>query len=65
MRWGEVHESPGVDWRKSPQEVSNMLHLRGGGAHNISLSDWRGDGWARNLGYAQVSSQPSGSDVTH
>ena len=41
VRWGEVHESPGVDWRKSPQELSNMLHLGGVGAHNISLSDWR------------------------
>ena len=39
--WGGVHESPGVDWRKFPQEVSNMLYLGEGGTHSISLFDWR------------------------
>ena len=41
LGWGRVHESPGVDWRKSPQEVSNMPYLGEGGTHNISLFDWR------------------------
>ena len=65
MGWGGVHESPGVDWRKSAQEVSNRLHL-GGWAPTTSACLIGGEERARNLGYARkfrVSCQ--GSDVTH
>lgn len=54
---GVVH--PGVDWRKSPQELSNMLHLgEGRPQHQLVLIG--GDGWARDPRIcSEVSRQPA------